>query len=80
MKQNGIQWTSWSHLNEFHFTDDITLLSHNQQQMQGTTSDVVEKSSKLGLNIHRGKRKLLKTEHWQFNTNQSGMKSTVRDT
>ena len=59
-KQNGIQWTLWTQLNDLDFADDIALLSHNQQQMQEKTSDVAENSARLGLNIHRGKSKVLK--------------------
>ena len=59
-KQNGIQWTLWTQLNDLDFADDIALLSHNQQQMQEKTSDVAKNSARLGLNIHRGKSKVLK--------------------
>ena len=59
-KHNGIQWTPWTQLHDLDFADDIALLSHNQQQMQEKTSDVAENSAKLGLNIHRGKSKVLK--------------------
>ena len=59
-KRNGIQWTPWTQLNDLDFADDIALLSHNQQQMQQKTSDVAENSAKLGLNIHKGKSKVLK--------------------
>ena len=61
-KHNGIQWTPFSQLNDLDFADDIALLSHNQQQMQDKTRDVAENSAKLGLNIHRGKSKVLKVK------------------
>jgi glycosyltransferase A (GT-A) superfamily protein (DUF2064 family) len=41
-KQNGIQWTLWTKLDDLDFADDLALLSHNRQQMQGETSTVAE--------------------------------------
>ena len=55
-KQNGIQWTPWTQLNDLDFADDIALLSHNHLQMQEKTSEVAENSMKLGLNIHTKER------------------------
>ncbi|KAK3759533.1 hypothetical protein RRG08_045818 [Elysia crispata] len=59
-KKNGIQWTLWEQLEDLDFADDLALLSHSQQQMQEKTSIVAENSRRLGLNIHRGKSKILK--------------------
>ena len=53
-KQSGIQ------LDDLGFADDLALLTHSQQQMQGKTSAMAANSAKLGLNIHRGKSKVLK--------------------
>ena len=47
-------------MDDLDFADDLALLSHTQQQMQEKTSIVAENSSRLGLNIHRGKSKVLK--------------------
>jgi hypothetical protein len=47
-------------LNDLDFADDLALLSHNQQQMQKKISTVAENSKTIGLNIHRGKSKVLK--------------------
>ena len=59
-KRNGIQWSPWTQLDDLDFADDLALLSHTQHQMQEKTSTVSENSAKLGLNIHRGKSKVLK--------------------
>ena len=58
--RNGIQWTLWTQLDDLDFADDLALLSHTQQQMQEKTDAVAETSACLGLNIHRGKSKVLK--------------------
>ena len=59
-KRNGIQWSPWTQLDDLDFADDLALLSHTQHQMQEKTNTVSENSAKLGLNIHRGKSKVLK--------------------
>ena len=59
-KRNGIQWSLWTQLDDLDFADDFALLSHTQHQMQEKTSTVSGNSAKLGLNIHRGKSKVLK--------------------
>ncbi|XP_070207994.1 uncharacterized protein [Littorina saxatilis] len=43
------------------FADDVALLSHSQQQMQEKTSTVANNSARFGLNIHKGKSKVLRT-------------------
>lgn len=50
-KRNGIQWSFRTQLDDLNFTDDLTLLSFSQQQMQKKTSTVAENSAKMGLNI-----------------------------
>ena len=40
--------------------DDMAVLSHTQQQVQEKTNIVAEHSARQGLNIHRGKSKILK--------------------
>ena len=59
-KRNGIQWTLWSQLDDLDFADDLALLSHKHQQMQDKVNVLQETSRKVGLNIHKGKTKLLK--------------------
>ncbi|VDP45125.1 unnamed protein product [Schistosoma mattheei] len=54
-EKHGIQWTSRMQLNDLDFADDLALLSQTQQQMQEKTSSVVA----VGLNIHKGKDKIL---------------------
>ena len=57
--KNGILWTSQSQLGDLDFADDLALLSHTHQQIQEKTDIVAEHSARLGLNIHRGKSKIL---------------------
>ena len=57
---NGILWTPWTQFDDLDFADDLALLSHTQRQMQEMTSTVAERSACLGLQIHRGKSKILK--------------------
>ncbi|VDP17895.1 unnamed protein product [Schistosoma margrebowiei] len=46
-------------LDDQDFADNLTLLSHTQQQMQKTAS-VAAASTAVGLNIHKGKCKILR--------------------
>ena len=62
-KRNGIQWTLWNQLEDLDFADDLALLSHKHQQMQDKVKDLQEMSSKVGLNTHEGKTKLLKVNN-----------------
>ncbi|VDP71746.1 unnamed protein product [Schistosoma curassoni] len=50
-------------LDNLDFEDDLALLSHTQQQMQEKTTSVAAASTAVGLNIHKGKSKIL-----QYNT------------
>jgi hypothetical protein len=59
-KRNGIQWTLWKQLDDLDFADDLALLSNNHQQMQEKSSELLNTSASIGLNIHRGKTKVLK--------------------
>ena len=59
-KRNGIQWTLWTQLDDLDFADDLALLSHTHGQMQDKTDTVDDISASIGLNIHRGKSKVLK--------------------
>ena len=60
-KRCGIQWTPWRQLDDLDYADDLALLSHTQQQMQEKTNNVASLSAQMGLNIHKGKTKILKT-------------------
>ncbi|VDP06956.1 unnamed protein product [Schistosoma margrebowiei] len=57
--KHRIQWTSRMHLDDLDFTDDLALLSQTQQQMQEKTNSVAAASAAAGLNIHKGKSKIL---------------------
>ncbi|VDP44978.1 unnamed protein product [Schistosoma curassoni] len=56
----GIQWTSKMQLDDLDFTDDLALLSQTQQQMQEKTNTVAAASAAVGLNIHKGKSRILR--------------------
>ncbi|VDP45646.1 unnamed protein product [Schistosoma curassoni] len=58
--KHGIQWTSRMQLDDLDFADDLVLLSHTQQQVQEKTTNVAAASAPLGLNIHKGKSKILR--------------------
>ena len=58
--RNGIQWTLWDQLEDLDFADDLALLSHTQQQTQEKTNIVADTSARIGLNIHKGKSKVLR--------------------
>ncbi|VDP49146.1 unnamed protein product [Schistosoma curassoni] len=47
-------------LDDLDFADDLVLLSHTQQQMQEKTTGVAADSAAVGLNIHKGKSKILR--------------------
>ncbi|VDP08886.1 unnamed protein product [Schistosoma mattheei] len=47
-------------LDDLDFTDDLALLSRTQQQMQEKTTSVAAALAAVGLNIHRGKSKILR--------------------
>jgi len=59
-RRNGIQWTLWEQLDDLDFADDLALLSHTKQQMQDKTTTLAAISHSTGLNIHKGKTKLMK--------------------
>ncbi|KAH9591541.1 Laminin subunit gamma-1 [Schistosoma haematobium] len=47
-------------LDDLDFADDLALLSHTQQQMHENTTSVAVPSAAFGLNIHKGKSKILR--------------------
>ena len=59
-KNNGIQWTLLTQLDDMDFADGLAHLFHNQRQMQDKTTCLEETSSSTGLKIHRGKTELMK--------------------
>ncbi|CAH8459102.1 unnamed protein product [Schistosoma turkestanicum] len=58
--KHGINWTVRTQLDDLDFADDLALLSHTQQQMQEKTTSVAAASAAVGLNIHKGKSKILR--------------------
>ena len=58
--RNGIQWTLLEQLDDLDFADDLALLSSSHQQMQEKTSKLAVILTQVGLNIHKGKTKILK--------------------
>ncbi|VDO58169.1 unnamed protein product [Schistosoma margrebowiei] len=58
--KHGIQWTTRMQLDDLDFADDLALLSQSQQQMQEKTTSVAAASAAVGLNIHKGKSKILR--------------------
>ena len=59
-RNNGIQWTLWTQLDDLNFTDDLALLSNNQSQMQDKTTLLETTSAGTGLKINRKKTELMK--------------------
>ncbi|VDP46772.1 unnamed protein product [Schistosoma margrebowiei] len=57
----GIQWTARMQLADLDFADDLTLLSHTQQQMQEKTTNIAAASAAIGLNINKGKARFSDT-------------------
>ncbi|VDP43450.1 unnamed protein product [Schistosoma margrebowiei] len=59
-EKHGIQWTSRMQLDDLDLADDLALQSQTQQQMQEKTNSVAAASAEVGLNIHKGKSKVLR--------------------
>jgi len=59
-RNNGIQWTLATQLDDLDFADDLALLSHSQKQMQEKTTHLETTSAGTGLNINKKKTELLK--------------------
>ncbi|VDO79494.1 unnamed protein product [Schistosoma curassoni] len=47
-------------LDDLDFSDDLVLLSHTQKQIQENTTNLATASAAVGLNIHKGKSKILR--------------------
>lgn len=59
-RNNGIQWTLLTQLDDLDFADDLALLSHNRRQMQEKTTLLATTAADTGLNINRKKTELMK--------------------
>ena len=59
-RNNGIQWTLWTQLDDLDFADDLALLSHNHNQMQDKTTRQETTSTRTGLKINTKKTELMK--------------------
>ena len=59
-RNNGIQWTLWTQLDDIDFADDLGLLSHNHNQMQDKTTHLATTSAAIGLRINMRKTELMK--------------------
>ncbi|VDO55519.1 unnamed protein product [Schistosoma margrebowiei] len=58
--KHGIQWTSQNQLDDLDFAVDLAILSHTHEQMQIKTVSVAALFASVGLNIHKGKTKVVK--------------------
>ncbi|VDP38231.1 unnamed protein product [Schistosoma margrebowiei] len=58
--KHGIQWTDQNQLDDLNFADDLALLSHTHEQVQIKTASVAAVFASVGLNVHKGKTKVLK--------------------
>ena len=58
--KRGITWTITQTLEDIDYADDIALLAHRHQDMQGKTDGLVTYSKQIGLNINIEKTKLMK--------------------
>ena len=59
-RNNSIQWTLWTQLDDLDFADDLALLSHHHSQMQDKTSLPENPLAGTGLKINRKKTELVK--------------------
>ena len=59
-RNNGIQWTLWTQLDDLDFADDLALLSHNHSQVQDKTTLLETTSAGTGLRINGKKTELMK--------------------
>ena len=59
-RNNGIQWTLWTQLDDLDFADDLALLSHSLSQMQDKTNCLETILAGTGLKINKKKTELMK--------------------
>ncbi|VDO69781.1 unnamed protein product [Schistosoma margrebowiei] len=59
-EKHGIQWTSRMQLDDLDFAHDLAFLSQTQQQIQEKMTSAAAVSAAVGLNIHKGKSRILR--------------------
>ena len=59
-RNNEIQWTLWTQLDDLDFADVLALLAHSHSQMQDKTTRLKTVSVGTGLKINRKKTELMK--------------------
>ena len=59
-RNNGIQWTLWTQVDDLDFADDLAHLSHNHSQMQDKATLLETTSAGTGPKINRKKTELMK--------------------
>ena len=64
-QRTGIQWTFTKQLEDLDFADDISLLSHKQQDAQEKLCRVAEEAEKTGLQINIGKTEIMRVNNKQ---------------
>ena len=60
-KNRGMRWTFTEHLEDLDFADDIALLAQRHIDIQSKSNDLVTNAHMIGLNINRGKTKILRS-------------------
>nr|KAG5695887.1 hypothetical protein BaRGS_017325 [Batillaria attramentaria] len=61
-ERRGVRWNFTSVLEDLDFADDVALLAHRHQDMQGKTSDMASTAGQIGLKISSKK-----TKHMRMN-------------
>ena len=64
-QRTGIQWTFTKQLEDLDFADDISLLSHRQQDAQEKLCRVAAEAEKTGLQINIGKTEAMRVNNKQ---------------
>ena len=64
-QRTGIQWTFTKQLEDLDFADDISLLSHKQQDAQEKPCRVAAEAEKTGLQINIGKTEAMRVNNKQ---------------
>ena len=59
----GLLWAFEKSLEDLDFADDIALLAHRFQHIQGKTTDLANYGSQIGLNIITGRSKIMKVNN-----------------
>jgi len=62
-RRTGIQWTLMKQLEDLDFADDISLLSHRQQDAQEKLCRVADEAEKTGLQINIGKTEIMRVNN-----------------